>query len=91
MASLLVMGFLIGAVRLLLIWWAVATTLGHRAAAVLLVPVGLLVLGGGAIAQIARLGWNELRDIIRDQEAAEQRELQNIRDDMELSQRKEEL
>jgi hypothetical protein len=90
-ASLLTLGFLIGAVRLLLIWWAVAASIGHRAAAILLVPVGLMVLVGGAIAQIAKLCWEELRDINCGQEAAEQRELQNSRDDIELAQGKEEL
>ena len=89
-ASLLVLGVLISVVRLTLIWWAVATNIGHRGALVLLAPVGLMVLLAATLAQIAKLGWSELRDLIRDDELAEQQELQNIRDDVELSQGKEE-
>ena len=77
------------AVRTFCLWWDVASQVGHKAAAVVLLPPLVLLLLSGILANLAREAWQALKDESREEEIAEDRELQARRDNLELNQQEE--
>jgi hypothetical protein len=89
-AAVLALAALNAAVQTFCLWWDVSNQVGHKAAAVVLLPPLVLLLLSGILANLAREAWQALRDEFREEEIAEARELQARRDDLELSQKREE-